>query len=347
MGVKVVVDTLLNVLIDLAGDAFALLDVKIHIPVISDLLKETGIPDRSYLDLVCWIPAMSFTVIYKLGTQKTPFTVDDVALQAGAATGISRTLQARMAQNTSTSLAIKPMAVDTCIMTTAAFTSSESHTARQRQASAHKSKAFVTLISSSDSISAASTEPTTPGSTKPATWGDDVMYSLGHFTAGIMSFIAGWVSPVEAKLPSDNEFSNFMTGVAVLSAGALYMADSFASKDPVKSEFWDFWSKSITIITLGNIVVFNDIAQGRLIPTGHCLLVEDSRSMGAKIDSILVIPSALITPEHVSELFGAESSVDKVVAFVGELSNLASYVARTSYSNSDQLGRHTSCSRCG
>ncbi|KAK1721199.1 uncharacterized protein BDZ83DRAFT_584110 [Colletotrichum acutatum] len=275
--VKVVADALLDVLIDLAGDAFALLDVKIHIPVISDLLNDIGIPDISYLDLICWIPAMSFTVICKLATQKAPFTADD-------------------------------------------------------------SKASVTSVSSSDSVSVVSTEPTTPGSAKPVTALDEKMYSLGHFTAGTMSFVTAYISPLEAALPAGNRFSNILTGTAVVSAGALYMADSFAPKDPIKSEFWDFWSKTITIMTLSNIAVFSDIAQDHLFPTGHCLHVADSRRLAANIDSILVIPAFLITLEHFSELVVAEWSVDQVAAFVGELSNLASYVARTNYSVVINLG---------
>ncbi|KXH50687.1 hypothetical protein CSIM01_01536 [Colletotrichum simmondsii] len=336
--VKVVVDALLNVLIDLAGDAFALLDVKIHIPVISDILNDIGIPDISYFDLVCWIPAMSFTVIYKLATQMAPFTADDVARQTGAAAGISKSSQARMAPNTSTSLATESMAMNADTVTTAAFSSPETPTAHQQQASAHKSKVSVTSISSSDSVSVASTVPTTPGSAKPVPADDKAKYALGHFTAGIMSLITANIAPLEAALPPGNRFSNILTTTAVVSAGALYVADSSAPKDPIKSEFWDFWSQTITIMTVSNTAVFSDIAQDHVIPTGHCLLVQDSRSVGAKIDSILVIPAFLITLEHFSELVEAKWSVDQFAAFAGELSNLASYVARTSYSIVINLG---------
>ncbi|UQC79375.1 uncharacterized protein CLUP02_04854 [Colletotrichum lupini] len=336
--VKVVVDALLNVLIDLAGDAFALLDVKIHIPVISDLLNDIGIPEISYFDLVCWIPAMSFTVIYKLASQTAPFTADDVALYTGASAGNSKTPQARMVPHTSTSLVLEPMAMNSDIVTTAALSSPETPTAYQQQASVHNSKASVTSISSSDSVSVASTEPTTPGSAKPVTARDQMMYSLGHFIACGMSFITAFISPIEAALPEGNPLSNMLTGTAVVSAGALYMADSFAPKDPIKSEFWDFWSKTITIMTLSNIAVFSDPAQHHLFRTGHCLHVADSRPLAANIDSILVIPAFLITLEHFSELVVAKGSVDQVAAFVGELSNLASYVARTNYSVVINLG---------
>ncbi|KAK1622870.1 hypothetical protein BDP81DRAFT_410996 [Colletotrichum phormii] len=307
--VKVVVDALLNVLIDLLGDAVGLLDVKVHIPVISDLLNEIGIPDISYLDLVCWIPAMSFTVIYKLATQEAPFTADDVALQAGFAAGNSETMQARLASKQSTPLATESMEESADIMTTFAFTSSETLTGHQQQVKGHKSKASVTSISSSDSVSAASTVPTTPGSTKP-------------------------VMPMEVVIPAGarNRWSNLSTEMALVSAAALSKADSYAPKDPIQDPLFASFSNVITDLGLANIIVFSDIGQGHLIPAGHALRVGDSRATAAYIDNILVFPAAVVTVQHIRELASAQPSADQVAAFLGEFSNLASYVVRMNYS---------------
>ncbi|RAH43130.1 uncharacterized protein BO95DRAFT_502762, partial [Aspergillus brunneoviolaceus CBS 621.78] len=70
--VQVVVDAVLNLLYDVAEVAIALVDTKIHIPVI---------PDISLLDLLCWIAAVSFTVIYKVAYQHAPFPAHDPAVQ--------------------------------------------------------------------------------------------------------------------------------------------------------------------------------------------------------------------------------------------------------------------------
>lgn len=51
--VQVVVDTLLALLHDVAQSAATLLDTKIHIPIISDLLNKVGDPNISFLDLLC------------------------------------------------------------------------------------------------------------------------------------------------------------------------------------------------------------------------------------------------------------------------------------------------------
>ncbi|KAB8275158.1 hypothetical protein BDV30DRAFT_247903 [Aspergillus minisclerotigenes] len=70
---RVVVDALLDVLHDMASAAVTLLDTKIHIPVISDILNAIGVPDLSFLDLFAWIAAVAYTVVYKIGKSEAPF----------------------------------------------------------------------------------------------------------------------------------------------------------------------------------------------------------------------------------------------------------------------------------
>ncbi|KAB8218036.1 hypothetical protein BDV33DRAFT_205817 [Aspergillus novoparasiticus] len=70
---RVVVDALLDVLHDMASAAVTLLDTKIHIPVISDILNAIGVPDLSFLDLFTWIAAVAYTVVYKIGKSEAPF----------------------------------------------------------------------------------------------------------------------------------------------------------------------------------------------------------------------------------------------------------------------------------
>ncbi|KAK2482157.1 hypothetical protein H9L39_07796, partial [Fusarium oxysporum f. sp. albedinis] len=70
---KVVVDAILDVLHRLAGIVIEMLDTKIYIPIISDILNLIGIPDISFLDLFLWIGAAGITVVYKIGTGEAPF----------------------------------------------------------------------------------------------------------------------------------------------------------------------------------------------------------------------------------------------------------------------------------
>lgn len=70
---QIVVDALMDILHSLAQSAIALLDTKIHIPVISDILNAIGVPDISFLDLFMWITAVGFTVVYKIAKGEAPF----------------------------------------------------------------------------------------------------------------------------------------------------------------------------------------------------------------------------------------------------------------------------------
>ncbi|KXH48077.1 hypothetical protein CNYM01_11602 [Colletotrichum nymphaeae SA-01] len=335
--VKVVVDALLKVIIDLAGDAVALLDVKIHIPVISDILNDIGIPDISYLDLVCWMPAMSFTVIYKLATQEAPFTDDDVALQAGVAAGTSETVQARLA----------PVSIEknTDTMTTAASTASETLVVHEQQVRTHKSKDSVTSISSSDSISAASTAPTTPGLTKTApSRRDQLYYSFGHFVACGLSLLGAVVLPLEAVLPPQNPFSKVATCIGIASAAAVYKGNSYAPKNPIQDPGCHFLSNVFTGLKFGNKLVFNSTVQESILPRvprgyGRNLIVPNPRTQGANNDCALVLSASCITLWHFRELFNASLSADKFAATLGEFSNLSNYVVRitqwVTYNNPD------------
>ncbi|KAH7229825.1 hypothetical protein BKA60DRAFT_628384 [Fusarium oxysporum] len=70
---KVVVDAILDVLHRLAGTVFEILDTKIHIPIISEILSLIGIPDISFLDLFLWIGAAGITIIHKIATGEALF----------------------------------------------------------------------------------------------------------------------------------------------------------------------------------------------------------------------------------------------------------------------------------
>jgi hypothetical protein len=74
---QVVGDALFNVIYHLSSSAIDLLDTKIHIPILSDILNAIGVPDISFLDLITWIGATGITVIYKLANDgNAPFPDD-------------------------------------------------------------------------------------------------------------------------------------------------------------------------------------------------------------------------------------------------------------------------------
>ncbi|KAL3471264.1 hypothetical protein BJX99DRAFT_263461 [Aspergillus californicus] len=103
--VQVVVDALVTVLQDLAQSAITLLDTKIHVPVISDILNAIGVPDVSFLDLICWIAAVAFTVVFKAVEQSAPFPKDNDSVQALISAGSWEELETIFGQS---DLSLKP-----------------------------------------------------------------------------------------------------------------------------------------------------------------------------------------------------------------------------------------------
>ncbi|KAI3400071.1 hypothetical protein diail_4609 [Diaporthe ilicicola] len=71
--VQVVLDALLDALASVANTAIELLDTKIHIPVISDILAAIGVPSISFLGLFSWVAAVSVDVVYKIVYGAAPF----------------------------------------------------------------------------------------------------------------------------------------------------------------------------------------------------------------------------------------------------------------------------------
>ncbi|KAF5642270.1 uncharacterized protein FTJAE_3745 [Fusarium tjaetaba] len=73
--VQVVVDALLNVLYKVSETVLSILDAPIRVPIISDIL-DAVVPNfkmLSFLDLICWIAAMGFTVVHKIVEGSAPF----------------------------------------------------------------------------------------------------------------------------------------------------------------------------------------------------------------------------------------------------------------------------------
>ncbi|KAL3458220.1 hypothetical protein BJX64DRAFT_292376 [Aspergillus heterothallicus] len=61
--------------------ALNVVDTKIRIPVISDILKLIGVHEMSFLDLFSWIGGLAVTVIYKATEGEAPFPKGDDTLQ--------------------------------------------------------------------------------------------------------------------------------------------------------------------------------------------------------------------------------------------------------------------------
>ncbi|MFO1056578.1 MAG: hypothetical protein U1E53_06365 [Dongiaceae bacterium] len=70
---KNLLDAVIDILCQLAANALHLLDTPIHIPVVSDILSDLGVPEFSLLDLFCWVGAFAANAIYVAIYGKEPF----------------------------------------------------------------------------------------------------------------------------------------------------------------------------------------------------------------------------------------------------------------------------------
>ncbi|KAJ3533320.1 hypothetical protein NM208_g8041 [Fusarium decemcellulare] len=75
--VQTVVDALFKAIISVSTSAVSALDTTIHIPVISDILSLLDISEISFLDVICWVGAVAYTIVYKIAHDKAPFPEDD------------------------------------------------------------------------------------------------------------------------------------------------------------------------------------------------------------------------------------------------------------------------------
>ncbi|KAL7902999.1 hypothetical protein HDV63DRAFT_412128 [Trichoderma sp. SZMC 28014] len=71
--VQVVTEAVFDLIVSLADTILTLLDTQIHIHIISDILNAIGIPDISFLDLICWVAAVPYTIIYKIADNAALF----------------------------------------------------------------------------------------------------------------------------------------------------------------------------------------------------------------------------------------------------------------------------------
>ncbi|KAF5010837.1 hypothetical protein FDECE_3010 [Fusarium decemcellulare] len=75
--VQTVVDALFKAIISVSSSALSALDTTIHIPVISDILSLLDISEISFLDVICWVAAVAYTIVYKIAHDEAPFPEDD------------------------------------------------------------------------------------------------------------------------------------------------------------------------------------------------------------------------------------------------------------------------------
>ncbi|KAB8220144.1 hypothetical protein BDV33DRAFT_231114 [Aspergillus novoparasiticus] len=289
--VEVVVDALLDLLQDLATAVVGMVDAKLHIPIISDILNAIGIPDISFLDLFTWVAAVCYTVVYKIAKGEPPFPDN-------------KDVQSLIDANSWKDL---------------------TDTLHPPASSAVASRALYAMpVSRLASASATST------SSKPTVL-QDLVFIAGHSVSGICGVIGAFVNAVEAESPTgDNPMSTPSAILGFIGAASQAVADIVSPKDPLEEPIFSALSTATSVTTVVSKVVFSSYGQKKLAKLG-LPTAEDPRGMGAGINVLLVGVGAAATIKHFVELAKDPAGKDRSAAIIGEVSNLTSYISRISY----------------
>ncbi|KNG88148.1 hypothetical protein ANOM_003381 [Aspergillus nomiae NRRL 13137] len=289
--VEVVVDALLDLLQDLATAVVGMVDAKLHIPIISDILNAIGIPDISFLDLFTWVAAVCYTVVYKIAKGEPPFP-DNKDVQSVIDASSWNDLINKLHPPAASSVA--------------------------------SSALYAMPVSGLASASAM-----TPSS-KPTVL-QDVIFITGHSVSGICGVLGAFVNAAEAEFPTgDNPMSTPSAILGFIGAASEAVADIVSPKDPLEEPIFSALSTATSVTTAVSKIVFSSYGQKRLSRLG-LPTAEDPRGMGAGINVLLVGVGAATTIKHFVELAKDPAGKDRSAAIVGEVSNLTSYISRISY----------------
>ncbi|KAI1313281.1 hypothetical protein F5Y03DRAFT_406560 [Xylaria venustula] len=290
-GVQAVVDALFNAIVAFSNSAVTLLDTKIHVPVVSDILNAIGVTDISFLDLFTWIGAVSFTIPYKLVRGKAPFSDNsEVRALISAAnwsdlrqlcgqTGEAATLQtpSKLAESR-TALTVIPLSDET---------------KESLYNSCHTTASLIQLPATLlNALEAAAPTSINNWSTMSTI--------VSAMAAGFQS-AGDTLVPVE---PTENKAVLAISGAAT----GLDTVVALVFSGPAQAKF--------------------RAAQGSKFSG---LAVGDGRATGAIVKAVMTIPVLVKSAWHFYELSGKPVGIGRSSAIVGEVSNVTAALSKVAY----------------
>ncbi|RIW12899.1 hypothetical protein D0X99_17525 [Algoriphagus lacus] len=292
--VQVVVDALLNILTDIGNAIIEILDTKIHIPVISDILNAIGIPDISMLDLMCWITGTAFTVVYKIAKGAAPFSDDmytDFLIHADSIDQLQQAFQGTAVRSFK-KINAKPM------------------------------------------IQAQADGDTEGPISMPHAVQETVFllgHSVGTITIFISVFVNSLEA--EIIPPAKNPFAIPSAVLGIVSGGSIGISNFLVPRDPIQNKIFSYLASGTTGVRVISKIMFSSYLQKKFEASTKLsfLAAGDGRATGAAIDALLVFPGVIATIWHLVELMQEKPDYVLADAVLDELSNITSYVARIAY----------------
>ncbi|RFU80165.1 hypothetical protein TARUN_2052 [Trichoderma arundinaceum] len=292
---QVVMDALLSVLSQLVKGALSILDTKLHIPIISDILNAIGVPDISFLDLFTWIGSLAVTVIFKAINGRAPFA-DSHASSISSASSFDE-LAALFGQQSPSKV----------------LSSTPSHSANVRVVSLATEHNYGIIPMPLDVRKS--------------------IFEACYLLAGVLGWINNPIQGIEAEDQTDNTLigisSAILAFVLAASDGAGSVLAPLESIEFLPIKVHSYITKTVGIV---NKVVFSSpfqwvsgkVGTGRLAP-------QSARGLKSIIDGALCFHGFVGTTWHFFELSQKPDSTAVNSAIIDEMANLADYVSRISY----------------
>jgi len=301
--VKIVVDALLDVIYDLAESVLEVFETPIHIPVVSDILEDFGVPKFSFLDIFCWIGAFPVTIAYKIAERKAPFE-----------------------NNAETNSLINAKS----------FTSLASLFPGSQSMMKASQKTVASSILGADSVLVATdASGKDDGGLIPISKNTaNVVFIICHSLAGVSGLFSMGLDSMEAAEESGSNILVIPAAISAIVGGGLQVGANFLLwMNYIENIGMRLFYDAVSAIRFVCKAVFS--GPGQKLLGGKMKLkqlqVGDSRGVGAVVDALLVIPALACSCWHFYEIAGNATTSVRTQAILDESSNIGSYLSRVSY----------------
>ncbi|KAL3476175.1 hypothetical protein BJX99DRAFT_258689 [Aspergillus californicus] len=294
---SITMTAVLGVLSKASKAAIDLLHCDVYIPVISDILEELDVHTVSFLDLFCWVAAVSYTVVYKATTEKAPFASgpDYERLVSASSWGECTQLFGTPSLTTASPLAQKR---------------------RTHSFSMAKKGTFLTPVSAET---------------------QHQVYVVLHGVSGAMNLLAATATLHESQAPpAQNEgiahASAILSAVPVM---LQCTPNSLYPREPIQDSIFEAVSSSSCVLSGLTKMLFATITErfnlGDLKLRNPFFKTKNTRGTASIIDISLLLPAIASTIEHFVELANRRDSPARTDAMLMEMQSLTSTMKRVLY----------------
>ncbi|MND69112.1 hypothetical protein D3C80_605760 [compost metagenome] len=290
---KVIGDTVFDLLAQLVRTAVGVLDAKIYIPVLSEILEDVfGLAPFSILDVLCLIGAVPATIIYKIATGQPLFTATDGFSDKVIAATDLKDLRARFAAHQPVLLA-----ADAAVLGDGKSNLTPIVLDKETQR-----RLFIS--------------------------GHAVSGILSIFVLPVITLLD--VEVEDFFVVNTNPVSIWATLCSIACAGTAGYARIFADPYPIKNEVFSTIAVICTGATIVGKVIHGAAGMGYWRIKGDRTTEMYITKLGSFWDGLFAVVSLVPSCYHFYELSQLEDSDDRNASIIGETTSVCTYLARVS-----------------